>query len=256
MATKRNLSKPKRQNNGKPSKEKAVRVRWSPEEQQKIISTAAEALLNKSVFTHREALNFAIAAMPKDRQREILAMSQVPWFVNGVPARLKELERQHHQSVEQVIAQTADQAAAKARAEALEEMIQQAGAILGRILAVAFQYVELPKQEVRSSPVGKHNPFGKTEAREVRPRVIVAGTLPAQSKSIEEAFGAKLDLRFWTKDQSSDTLKSMLSHADHAVGMVGFLSHAHDNILKSSRVPYTPVSGGVSQVKQTLEKLI
>lgn len=43
--------------------------------------------------------------------------------------------------------------------------------------------------------------------------------------------------------------------ADHAVGMVGFLSHSHDGILKSSKIPYHPVSGGISQVKRTLEEL-
>ena len=58
------------------------------------------------------------------------------------------------------------------------------------------------------------------------------------------------------KDQSPDTLKSMLKNADHAVGMVGFLSHSHDGILKSSKIPYHPVSGGVSQVKRTLEELL
>ena len=47
----------------------------------------------------------------------------------------------------------------------------------------------------------------------------------------------------------------MLKNADAAVGMVGFLSHSHDEILKSSKIPYHPVSGGSSQVKKTLEEL-
>lgn len=48
---------------------------------------------------------------------------------------------------------------------------------------------------------------------------------------------------------------SMLTNANHAISMVSFLSHSHDAILKSSKVPYTPVSGGVTQIKHALDKL-
>lgn len=243
--------------NGRKDK-KVSRVRWSPEEQALLIDTAARAMKNKEVFSLRESLNKAQESLPKDRQREILALSQVPWFIDGVPKKVKELEAEQVNNLEEKVIQAAEEARIRARNEVNEELITKAGALLSKILIAALQDPQL-QALLRGQPaayIPKHNPLPTGEARAKKTRVVVAGALNDQAKHLETLFGQRLDLRFWSKDQSSDTLKSMLKNADACVGMVGFLSHAHDAVLKASKVPYQPVSGGVSQVKQALESLV
>lgn len=244
-------------------KEKGVtRVRWSPEEQALLVEAAATALKNKDVFTMREALTKAQESLPDNRRRDILSLTQIPWFIDGVPAKVKELEQMQVVNLEDQITQAAAEAGNKARAEAQQEMIDKAGALLAQILAAALQDQNLrsllgtilPSQGTNTY-VAPHNPMPRGSSREKKPRVVVAGALNDQARHLETTMGQKLDLRFWSKDQSADTLKSMLKNADACVGMVGFLSHSHDGILKSSKIPYHPVSGGISQVKKTLEEL-
>jgi uncharacterized protein (DUF1778 family) len=241
-------------------KEKGVsRVRWSPEEQALLVETAAMAMKNKEVFSLRDALAKAQESLPKDRQRDIAALSQVPWFIDNVPKKVKELEEVQVSSLESQIAEAVEAANLRARLEIEGELISKAGALLSKILVAALQdptlrLLLLPGQPVAHIP--NHNPMPRGASREKKPRVVVAGALNDQARHLETLMGQKLDLRFWSKDQSSDTLKSMLKNADAAVGMVGFLSHSHDGILKSSKIPYHPVSGGVSQVKRTLEELL
>lgn len=246
--------------NGK-KEPKVSRVRWSPEEQAQLIEFAATAMKNKEVFSLREALEKAQSQIPKDRRRDIAALSQVPWFIDGVPKKLKELEEVQVNSLESQIAEAVEAANMRARLEIEAELVSKAGALLSKVLIAALQDQTLrlllsPTPGIAATPQhAPHNPMPRGASREKKPRVIVAGALNDQARHLETTMGNKLDLRFWSKDQSADTLKSMLKNADAAVGMVGFLSHSHDGILKSSKIPYHPVSGGVSQVKRTLEEL-
>lgn len=243
--------------NGK--KEKVVhRIRWSPEEQAVLVNAAAVAMKNKEVFSMRDALEKAQEALPANRRRSIAALSLVPWYIDGVPKRIKELEEVQVNSQEDQITQAVEAATFNAKAEVEHELVSKAGALLAKILVAALQdptLRQLLTPGVTTSYQPTHNPLPRGAVREKKPRVVVAGALNDQARHLETTMGQKLDLRFWSKDQSADTLKSMLKNADHAVGMVGFLSHSHDGILKSSKIPYHPVSGGISQVKQTLEKL-
>lgn len=241
-------------------KEKSVsRVRWSPEEQAALVETAAAVLKSKEVFSLRESLAKAQESLPANRRREIAALSQVPWFIDAVPKKIKELEEVHVVSLEEQVAQAVEEANRKARLEIEQQLISKAGALLSRILVVALQDQALRNlllPSVSNNPYAPaHNPLPRGAVKEKKPRVVVAGALNDQARHLETTMGQKLDLRFWSKDQSADTLKSMLKNADHAVGMVGFLAHSHDGILKSSKIPYHPVSGGISQVKRTLEEL-
>lgn len=243
-------------NNGK--KEKVVsRIRWSPEEQAVLVNAAATAMKNKEVFSLRDALEKAQSALPADRRRTIAALSIVPWYIDGVPKKLKELEEVQVHSLEDQINQAVEEANRKVRLEIEQELITKAGALLSRILVVALQDQTLRQLLTPGVTAYQpaHNPLPRGAVREKKPRVVVAGALNDQARHLETTMGQKLDLRFWSKDQSADTLKSMLKNADACVGMVGFLSHSHDGILKSSKIPYHPVSGGISQVKRTLEEL-
>lgn len=244
------------------TKEKGVsRVRWSPEEQAELITEAALALKAKEVFSMRDALGKAQEKLPENRRRDIAALSQVPWFIDGVPRKVKELEEERTTDLASEVARAVDEANLKARLEIEHELISKAGALLSRILIAALSDPTLRSLLTPSTSTNpyaqqqNHNPLPRGAAKEKKRRVIVAGALNDQARHLETTMGQKLDLRFWSKDQSSDNLKAMLKNADAAVGMVGFLSHSHDGILKSSKIPYHPVSGGISQVKKTLEEL-
>lgn len=232
-----------------------MRVRWTEEEKLQLINAAAALLQTKQVFSIRDALNKAILTLPKDRRRDLAALTQVPWFTEGVPAKLKELERQKTKTVEQQLDDAVSATAKQARTDLENEIVLWIAKILAKAIRLAVEDAglgSLIRQPETIATVRQR----VHAARERLPRVVVAGMLNSQAKTVEAAYKDKLDLRFWSKDQSTDTLKSMLSHADACVGMVSFLSHAHDAVLKSSKAPYQPVSGGVSQMKAALEKLL
>lgn len=232
-----------------------TRVRWTPEEQTSIINVAATFLVERQAFSLREAFNKAQSQLPVGRQRQVAALTQVPWYMQRVQTRVKEIEHDRSGGLEVKIAE----AVAKARAETLDDykrqLLIQGGQILAELIKVALEDPKLRFMIVGGSH-GKPDLSQIPVNKEKLKRVVVAGSLNSQSNAIAKEFGEKLDLRFWSKDQSNDVLKSMLQHADAAVAMVGFLSHPQDNIIRSSKVMYIPVSGGVTQVKMTLQKLL
>jgi hypothetical protein len=236
-----------------------MRIRWTIEEQHLLIEATAQIIFEKNALSLREAFNKAQKKLPPARTREIAALSQVPWLTDSVPARLKELEANNAQTWEQRIAQATREAKEQGIAEGEAQFVAAAGALLAKILIAAFNTPDLAGifsrlPEVAATPPSVGNGVSRsTKAKKVR--VVVAGVLNGQARKIEETFGDRLDIRFWTKDQSTDTLRSLLHQADAAIGMVGFLSHSHDGVLKASKVPYYPVSGGVTAIKHQLEQL-
>ena len=231
------------------------RIRWTTEEQQLLINEAAMVLLDKKAFSLREAFSVAQAKLPKHRCREIAALSQVPWFTDEVPKKVKLLEAERYSSFESKLAQGIAEARLQERDRLQEEIASQLGKFLARALVYALEDPELRYKLFSPTPATTAPPAVKTH-KERRIRVVVAGAMNNQARTLEEAYGAKLDLRFWSKDQSHETLKQMLAHADHAVGMISFLPHSADGILKASKVNYHPVSGGVTNLKSALEKLV
>ena len=180
----------------------------------------------------------------------------MPWFTDGVPVKIKELDHQQKHSVEKEIQQAVTETELQARERLEDQIAGYVARIFTKALVGAMQDPALSGLLEPTAPIAPVLRRLAHPSRVKLRRVIVAGMLNSQAKTIEAAFKDKLDLRFWSKDQSADTLKSMLSHADAAIGMVGFLSHSHDAVLKSSKVTYVPVSGGVTQVKQALERLL
>jgi hypothetical protein len=234
-----------------------MRIRWTIEEQHILIEATAQIIFEKNALSLREAFNKAQKKLPPGRNREIAALSQVPWLTDAVPIRLKELEKNNAQNWEERITQATEEARAQGKAEGEAQFITAAGDLLAKILEAAMQHPSLAQMFYRpvdsATPAQGQGVPRSTKAKKFR--VVVAGVLNGQARKIEETFKDKLDLRFWTKDQSTDTLRSLLHQADAAIGMVGFLAHSHDGILKASKVPYYPVSGGVTAIKQALEQL-
>lgn len=249
MATNNNRSK-----SNKGASKKVTRVRWTPEEQTVLINQAAGLLVERQAFSLREAFNKSQDKLPLDRRRQIAALTQIPWFTEAVPKRTKEMEGSQSNDVQTKIDEAVRTARLEVKGEIKQQVIKQAAEIFTEVILVALQD---PRIRGILSGGARQIDLGQVKVDKTKlKRVIVAGGLNGQAHVLEKEFGNKLDIRFWSKDQSNETLKSMLAHADAVVGMVGFLSHSHDNILKSSKVQYHPVSGGVTQVKNALNKLV
>lgn len=235
-----------------------MRIRWTPEEQQFLIEETAHILFAKNALSLREAFNKAQKKLPVGRAREIAALSQVPWLTDLVPPRLKELELNNNATWEAKLEAATLEARERGRQDGEAAFIATAGGLLAKIILSALQHPEIAayftQQPAQVTAPSVGNGVAKT-TKVKKSRVIVAGVLNAQARKIEDLYKDKLDIKFWTKDQSSDTLRSMLHQADAAIGMVGFLSHSHDGILKASKIPYFPVSGGVTAIKQTLDRM-
>jgi len=232
-----------------------ARIRWSTEEQQLLIAEAAQIIIEKRAFSIREAFSLAQARLPKHRQREIAALSQVPWFTDGVPKRVKELDSVRHKTFEEQLASGIEAARAQERVRIEDELAQKAGSFFAKVFIYALEDPDLRRKLFVYLP-NVHVPPTPHKHKDRKMRVVVAGVLNSQARTLEERFSDQLDLRFWSKDQSHDALKQVLAHADVAVGMINFLPHSADGILKTSKVPYHPVSGGVTHIKATLEKLV
>ena len=233
------------------------RIRWTIEEQQLIIQEAARSIIEKKVFSLREAFNTSQSKLPKHRFREIAALSQVPWFTDGVPCRVKELEAERHNSFEDKLAQAVEEARQTERQRLEDECAQTAGKFLAKAFCYALDDPDLKRKLFLYMPNPVNSGITAPKSRnEKRIRVVVAGLLNGQARTIEEKYSEQLDLRFWSKDQSHETLKQILAHADVAIGMVSFLPHSADGILKSAKIPYHPISGGVTHIKAALEKLV
>lgn len=82
------------------------------------------------------------------------------------------------------------------------------------------------------------------------PRVLVIGGLPQQQQIIEKEFEGLLDLRF-AKDDND--LEGRIGNAEYIVAWVRFMGHAQDAVAKAANLPYFPVSGGITMLKETLE---
>ena len=233
-----------------------ARIRWSIEEQQAIIEEAALILSNKQAFSMREAFTLAQAKMPKHRHREIAALSQVPWYIDAVPKRVKELDAAKHKTLEEQLHHGISIARAEERGRLEDEFAQKAGALFAKVVMYALEDPDLRAKLFVYIPQTPGALMAPKSHRDRKLRVVVAGLLNSQARSLEEKYDDVFDLRFWSKDQSHDSLKQILTHADVALGMVSFLPHSADGILKSSKIPYRPVSGGMTHMKQALDKLL
>lgn len=87
------------------------------------------------------------------------------------------------------------------------------------------------------------------------PKVLIAGLIGPQVRTIQKEFASRFDLRFWSTDKSSQLLRDMASACEVAVGFTNFLGHPHDQILKTRAPQYVRAGGGVTKLSETLMHL-
>lgn len=73
----------------------------------------------------------------------------------------------------------------------------------------------------------------KPTERERKPRVLIAGLLPAQAGMISSEFGDVFDLDFYMTDKSLQTLRNKLPGADYYITFTSKIAHASEDMAKS-----------------------
>jgi len=87
-------------------------------------------------------------------------------------------------------------------------------------------------------------------------KMLIVGLLHSQFNEIKLEYNEYFDIKGWSDDSSIPKLKSMLTYIDHIFVMVSFISHSTDNIVAQSGKNYTRISGGLSALKDELDKHI
>ena len=89
-----------------------------------------------------------------------------------------------------------------------------------------------------------------------RPKVLVAGLEPTEANALTEAFGDKLNLRYWRPSESKDQLRSLARVCAVAVVMVEAVDAEVESLLKSMHLRLIRHSGNVARLKQKLHELV
>lgn len=120
-----------------------IRVRWTQEEQELLIAQAAKLLYDRQAFSLKEAFDKAQEVLPIARRRQIAALTQVKWFTDETPKKVKAFEDERRSGNEAKIAQAVAEATARAYFSLQEEWIRKAGLILAKIIVVALEDPEV-----------------------------------------------------------------------------------------------------------------
>lgn len=108
-------------------------------------------------------------------------------------------------------------------------------------------------------PNGGHGlarPNGALQSTAAKPKVLVAGLLPAQANELSEEFAQTLDIRHWRTTETAEQLRSQARHCAVAVAMVDAVDAATEALLRSMQLRYIRHTGGLDRLKDRLHELI
>lgn len=264
------------------------RIRWTPEEKEKLFTAALPMLQQNPALAVINALrSVQDGVLPSDRTRSLQNKNAIP------PDLLERLETargeqrafvpvdEHGKVVESLRAAEAERDEAKGRIDRLTEELRQAKVeittlrnqpkpqpndevvkaffadILGRAMAQArfggmpsFGSGTQSQVDRRSHP--RHDPEATSESRQPRPKVIVVGPIREQAISLKEEYGELVDLRIYTSDEYERASADALSHAAKIVVWTKFVSHTAQNRAPKDK---TALAHSFLQVKEEIEKV-
>ncbi len=124
--------------------------------------------------------------------------------------------------------------------------------ILSRITELEKVLVDLSTNnkstDIIKSQEKKHNSKKK--------KILIAGLLHNQFNEIKHEYSEYFDLKNASGDCSIPKLKSMLTYTDHILVMTNFISHSVDGVISNSGNRYIRITGGMTSLKEEIEKLI
>lgn len=158
--------------------------------------------------------------------------------------------------LEQAIESFARQLAASIFEATMRRIAAQLSEQVMPVIRVGLATKETPPEETppEETPVTEADePATHVETPPRRPRALIVGLLPGQQDIITREFGRELDLRFVTSQAQVSNRAKELSHtSDAAILMTKFVNHAAEDIIKSRGGRLIRVSGGLSQLRDTL----
>lgn len=266
------------------------RVYWTADERKMLIEHAAQAIASGSAKTSIQAMRAAQMALPESRRRTSFLLSQMPWFKPADRARKIALREAR---ASELVTEPAAAAAQPAQAlnghaslqtppvanastltppatpwEALpltqlrRGLVDMLSDVFLEAMQLAVSRLAAPSSSSEASrqqhvePAKQHDPRVTQQTKTHQPAILVAGLKGAQKSLIEMEFGDRLDLRFYSSDESKDQLRKMADAAEATLAVTDFLSHAHTDIIASRSSNYQPCSGGMTTLRTALSKFI
>ena len=93
------------------------------------------------------------------------------------------------------------------------------------------------------------------DASSGKPRILIAGLLASQAGEVTKELADRVELKFWSTDESKEMLRILAKNCQVAVGVTNFISHSADSSLKSLAPKYVRYTGGVSKLKDKLREV-
>lgn len=112
-----------------------------------------------------------------------------------------------------------------------------------------------PQIVATGRPPRAHNPFGVTEPRTEKPRVLIVGPLVGQQRELRGAHEGWLDLAFIESSENPARVAEVGFAADHIILWTNFISHAHQDQAKKLNAKLHYVTGGMSALHNKLREL-
>lgn len=250
-----------------------ARVRWTDPERELLLQAAVKLLRDDQAATAHELISKAqIAALPAARRRPTAGLSgsalrnearlalaaqdagKGPANASPPPPNFLPTESPRRRATDlnpPAPIPTPTEAFAELAGNALAQILVQALTHTD-VVAAARELVAPGSSVERGAQV--HYPFGIDALRgSKRPKVLIAGTKNNQAEALKPLISELgLNAEFWSKDESSESLRRLARNSDTAIGMVSFLAHSHDAILKHGAPKYLRVTGGVSAIAEKL----
>lgn len=232
------------------------RVYWSSQERNILIEEVAERQLDVPGMSLRDALRDAQKLLPEHRQRNIdkVHTGGMRWLIEGVGAAKIRITQQRKKTVEPPPAPPPQPAPSAPAEERIYELLRDVAIRLAREVLSDPVVASLLREEKHSK--AEPTTIKGEQALKPRRRVLIAGLLNGQVEEIRKGFGDEVDLRFWTKDETVQTLKSRLGSSDHAVVMVDFVDHSVSIATRASGVPTTSLHGGMTRLREELRRFV
>lgn len=250
-----------------------TKVFWTSQERE-ILGEEIDRLVNVvGGYTSHSALSKAQEKLPPDRRRQIAFWAQVRDRLTPElqKAKLKreqlsgqagftsseESEERSQESAAPLASGQEDlaQLIAKALVPVIVKTLEdpRVASALSQLILRASATVTTESTDAQ--PTYHNQNFLKLPGS-TKPKVLIAGLLPAQAEEVKKDFSKLLDLKFWRSDESKDQLRALSKNCQVSVGMTNFMGHPADALLKDLSPRYIRHSGGIKTLKAALQELI
>lgn len=217
-----------------------TKIFWTGLEELSVAKEAATIVQREPGVSMKDALTRAQSVLPEYRRRQLYssAVAQLSKLTREVISKRQEQHKEATELPPALPEPTPD--------SIIEELAETIGQAFAELFSQALRASVTRTKAIIDSP-------NIPPPRKRLQRLTIVGLLPAQKNAILAEFGNTFDLRFW-KDESPHTLKSLTRSSDAVIAMKDWISHGHQDLIKSvDAAKLRIVPGTVSQLERYLE---